>query len=185
MTVGWFARLPNFISIARLVLAPVVIDTMVSGRWRVAFFIFLAAVASDGLDGWLARTFSLRSELGALLDALADKVLIVSVVAALLTVEQIPVTLAILVISRDVMIVGAVVISSLVDRPLEIRPLLGSKTNTLAQFILLAAFLAKQAFQIELGFFVNSLEVMVAVLTIASGSVYLWRWVEHMSSGGS
>jgi cardiolipin synthase len=177
---GWFAWIPNFISIARFVLSPAIVDMTVLGQWRIAFFLFLIAAASDGLDGYLARLFSLRSELGALLDAIADKALIVSLVLALLTLEKIPVTLAIIVISRDFLIIGAVAVSFLLDRPIEIHPLLVSKATTLAQFILLAALLGEQAFQIHGGFFLEVLEIMVAALTLVSASAYLLRWVRHM-----
>ncbi len=180
MTFGWFAWLPNFITISRLVLTPVVIDMMVLDHWRAAFVIFVVAALSDGLDGWLARTFNLRSELGAMLDAIADKALIVSIIATLVAVAQVPATLAIVVISRDVLIVGAVAVSSLLARPLEIKPLRVSKATTVAQLTLLASVLSQQAFQLDLGLWVDMLQAAVAALTIASASVYFWRWVEHM-----
>ncbi len=73
MPTKWFAFLPNLISLARLALVPVSVDMIAQHRWPEALAIFVVAGVSDALDGWIARRFDLRSELGAYLDALADK----------------------------------------------------------------------------------------------------------------
>jgi cardiolipin synthase len=88
--------------------------------------LFLLAGASDGLDGFLARTFHLHSELGAYLDALADKALLISIYITLAVAGAVPASIALVVVSRDVMIMGAVVISWIMDKPVEIRPLMVS-----------------------------------------------------------
>ncbi|PWB79447.1 MAG: CDP-alcohol phosphatidyltransferase [Methylocystaceae bacterium] len=172
--------LPNFITIGRLVLTPAAVDMLISENWRAAFAIFVLAGASDALDGWLAKTFDLRSDLGALLDPIADKALIVSIYATLAVVGAIPAWLAILVVSRDVMIVGAVVVSWLLQRPIKVRPLPVSKATTAAQLVLAAVVLGGRAFGYPVDEAVGALAAIVAALTIASASVYLWRWVEHM-----
>ena len=71
--------LPNIITIARLFLVPVVVALIAAQAWRGAFACFLVAGASDGIDGWIARRFDLRTELGAYLDPLADKALLISI----------------------------------------------------------------------------------------------------------
>ena len=108
MSRKWFAFLPNLISLARLVLVPVSVDMIASRRWPEALAIFLIAGVSDALDGWVARRFDLRSELGAYLDAVADKALLICDYVTLAIVGVLPMGLALLVVSRDVMIIGAV-----------------------------------------------------------------------------
>ena len=83
MSISSFGSLPNLISLLRLVLVPVIISMIVSGRWVGAFLIFVAAGISDAVDGWLANRFNLRTELGAYLDPLADKMLLISIYVAL------------------------------------------------------------------------------------------------------
>src|SRR4026207_1356025 len=100
-----------------------------------AFLLFLAAGISDAVDGFLARRFGMKTELGAYLDPLADKVLIVSIYVALGITGIIPLWIVILVVSRDIMIVGAIILSWLIDRPVQIRPHMISKVNTAVQIV--------------------------------------------------
>lgn len=176
----YLRSLPNFITIARLVLTPVAIDMIVTENWAAAFGVFVLAGASDALDGWLAKTFDLRTDLGAVLDPIADKALIVSIYATLAFNGAIPAWLALVVISRDVMIVGAVVISWLLQRPIKVSPLPVSKATTAAQLLLAAVVLGGRAFGFPVATAAAILAGLVAALTIASASVYLWRWVKHM-----
>jgi cardiolipin synthase len=172
--------LPNFITIGRLVLTPAAIDMIVTENWPAAFGVFALAGASDALDGWLAKTFDLRSELGALLDPAADKALIVSIYATLALVGVLPAWLALLVVSRDVMIIGAVAVSWLLQRPVDLSPLPVSKATTAAQLLLAALVLAGKAFALPLDLAIALLTAIVAALTMLSASVYLWRWVKNM-----
>jgi len=95
MSIFSFGSLPNLISLLRLVLVPVVISMIVTDRWVGAFLIFVAAGVSDAVDGWLANRFNLRTELGAYLDPLADKMLLISIYVALAVSETVPATIAI------------------------------------------------------------------------------------------
>lgn len=180
MHFNWIGSLPNLISIGRLILTPIAIEMIVTQNYRWAFWVFVAAGVSDAVDGWLARTFDLRTELGAVLDPVADKALIVSMFLALAAVGLLPVWLAIMVVSRDLMIVGAVVISWLLRRPVEVKPLMISKATTFLQLILAALVLGGQAFGLPTGALIGFLIAVVTALTAASASVYLWRWVEFM-----
>ena len=101
-----FASLPNLITLGRLVLVPVAIGMIAEQSWLNALFVFLLAGVSDGIDGFLARTYDLHSELGAYLDALADKALLISIYVALAVVGVAPALIAIVVVSRDLMIMG-------------------------------------------------------------------------------
>jgi cardiolipin synthase len=176
----YFRWLPNFITIGRFVLTPAAIDMIVTENWPAAFGVFALAGASDALDGWLAKTFDLRTELGAVLDPLADKALIVSIYATLAVVGVLPAWLALLVISRDVLIVGAVAVSWLLQRRIDLSPLAVSKATTAAQLALAALVLAAKAFAMPVEGAVAALATVVAALTVVSASVYLWRWVKNM-----
>ena len=114
---------------------PVVVWAIASGQMLIAFLLFLAAGVSDAVDGYLAKRFGMTSELGAFLDPVADKVLIVSIYVALGITGVIPLWIVILVVSRDIMIVGAIMLSWLIDRPVEIKPHMISKANTALQIV--------------------------------------------------
>jgi cardiolipin synthase (CMP-forming) len=181
MNTKWFAFLPNLISLGRLALVPVSVDMIATRRWPEALAVFLVAGISDALDGWVARRFDLRSELGAYLDAIADKALLICDFVTLAIVEELPMALALLVVSRDLMIIGAVILSWLLDRPMEIQPLAISKANTFAQIGLIAALLAALAFGRPPGVWAVAAEWAVAALTLASLAAYFRRWMTHMS----
>jgi cardiolipin synthase len=173
--------LPNFITIARFIMVPLIILAMINGEMLAAFLLFMLAGISDGLDGLIARHFNQRSELGSWLDPVADKFLLVSVFIMLGWLGELPSWLVIFAVSRDALIVGAVVLSSLLDNPVEMRPLLVSKANTMVQIVLLILVLADLAGLAELDVIVRWMIYAVAGLTIASASAYLVTWLRHMA----
>ena len=177
--------LPNFITLGRLVLVPVIIWLILSGRPGWAFTVFIVAGVSDAVDGFLARQLNVRSDLGAYLDPLADKALLVSIYVALTFLNQMPVWVTILVVSRDVFIIGGVILSWMMNQPMEMRPLAISKINTLAQILLAAVVLADLAFTLDLAWARTTLVYAVGILTIASAGFYLFDWVRHMGVGGT
>ena len=147
MSGSWvFANLPNLITLVRLLLTPMAVTMIVSQRFVAAFLIFVAAGASDAVDGFIARRFDLRSELGSYLDPLADKALVNSMYIALAMIGVVWPALAILVVSRDLMILAAVLVSWLLGKPVAIRPVWISKFNTLAQIAFAALALGARAF---------------------------------------
>jgi len=176
-----FAFVPNLISIGRLALVPVSVDLIASHRWAGALAAFIIAGVSDGVDGWVARRYDLRSELGAYLDALADKALLIAIYVTLAIVDVLPAAIAILVVSRDLMIMGAVMLSWLLEKPVAIRPLFISKANTFAQIGFAALVLAMQTFGWPPGPWFTICLWAVAALTLGSLAAYFRRWVEHMS----
>ncbi len=173
--------IPNLITIFRLILVPVVIVVIMQGRWSAAFILFVVAGVSDGVDGFIAKRFDMRSEFGAYIDPLADKALLVSIYVTLAIVGVLPSWLAIVVVSRDIMIVAAVLLSWVMARPVKIRPLLISKLNTVAQIGFATLVLSTKAFGIDAGPFVDVAMVAVAGLTIASTGAYLAGWLRHMT----
>ncbi len=177
-----FASLPNLITVGRLFLVPLVIELISDRRWMQAFAVFLVAGLSDAVDGYLAKRFDLRTELGAYLDPIADKALLVSIYIALAFAVVIPNWLAIIVVSRDLMIVGAVLVAAVLDKPVPIRPLPISKLNTTAQIIFAAGVLGMNGFGADLGVGFQIALATVAALTVASAGAYLAQWLEHMSA---
>ncbi len=177
--------IPNLITLARILSVPIVVWAITSGQMRIAFLLFLAAGISDGVDGFLAKRFHMTSELGAYLDPLADKALIVSIYVSLGIAGALPIFLVILVVSRDIMIVSAFMLSLLVGRPMPIRPLMVSKANTVAQILLATLVLAEKAFAFDATLSSQALMAAVAVLTLLSIAFYLAEWVRHMNSFGA
>jgi cardiolipin synthase len=175
-------NIPNLITVMRLLLVPVAVLMIAAQAWDWAFVAFAVAGISDGLDGYIARRFDMRSELGAYLDALADKALLMSMFVALALTQIVPVWIAILVVSRDLMIVGAVIVSWVLDKPVQIRPLWISKLNTAAQITFAGAALGAMAFGVMQGIWFAPLLYVVMALTLASTGAYLAQWLRHMSA---
>jgi cardiolipin synthase len=174
--------IPNFITLARLLLVPLAVWLIISEAYGFAFIVFLVAGASDAVDGYLARRFGLLTELGALLDPIADKALLVSVYATLAFMKVIPAWLAILVVTRDVLIVGAIVLTRLIGKPLSVRPILISKLNTLAQIAYAVAVLGVAALDEPVTRVALWAALPVGVLTALSGGAYLITWVRHIAA---
>lgn len=175
-------NLPNAITIVRFLLVPVVVWAIASHQMQIAFWLFAAAAISDMLDGFLAKRFSMTSDLGAHLDPLADKAMLVSIYVMLAVAGKLPLWLVIAVVSRDLMILAAIMVSWLMDKPPEIRPLMISKVNTLAQFLLATLVLATGAFGIDPGQLLTLGIAAVGVLTGLSAAAYLLLWTRHMAS---
>lgn len=173
--------IPNLITVARLFLVPLVIVMIADARWEAAFIIFVVAGISDAVDGFLARHCGMASELGSYLDPIADKALIVSIYITLAVVGAVPLWLVILVVARDIMIVAAVLLSWLLDRPVVIAPFLVSKLNTAAQVAFAALALGSRAFGVDPGQVGMVGEFVVALLTLVSMAAYLAFWLRHMA----
>lgn len=176
-----YINIPNFITLARVLSVPVIFWLLVDGSSRAAFFVFLFAGISDAVDGFLAKRFNWTTELGAYLDPLADKLLIVSIYIALGVSQKIPLWLVIAVVSRDILILLAVLLSWLLDRPVHIKPLAVSKLNTAAQIVLAATVLADEGFGLGLGAVRDVLVWITAASTGLSLAAYMKAWIPHMA----
>jgi len=159
--------LPNIITFARLLAVPATVWLMLAQRLDLAFIIFLLAGISDGVDGFLARRLGLESELGALLDPIADKALLSSVMVLLAWLGLLPVWLAVLVVGRDVMIIAGYALLWLLGLRPPIAPLLVSKLNTVAQIALAATALCGA------GFGWPGQSVLAALLWLAAGTTFV------------
>ena len=172
--------IPNLITIGRLCLVPLIIWLILAPHPLAAFLVFILAAVSDAVDGFIARQLNLRSDLGAYLDPLADKAMLVSIYVAMAALNEIPVWVTILVVSRDFLIVGGVVLAWMLGPPMPVKPSAISKVNTTAQIILAAVALGDLAFTANLGELRLGLAYLVAALTIASAAFYMIDWVRHM-----
>lgn len=179
---GTQLSIPNLITLARILMVPVLVWAIAAGEMLAAFILFVAAGISDAVDGFLAKRFGMSSEIGAYLDPLADKALIVSIYVALGITDAIPRWLVILVVSRDIMIVTAVMLSWFVGKPMPVRPLLVSKLNTVAQIVFACLILAALGLGFNPGPLQPILMGLVAILTLASVAFYVAEWVRHINS---
>lgn len=175
-------NIPNTITVARIVLVPVIIYLILTHAFAAAFALFVLAGISDALDGFLAKHYHMDTELGAYLDPVADKALLVSIYVALGLTGQIPLWLVIAVVSRDILIVGGVVMAWIVGRPIAMRPLVVSKVNTAFQIGYASLVLADLAFDLFPDSVRSAFAMVVGALTIASALAYLIGWTRHMAS---
>jgi cardiolipin synthase len=175
-------NLPNLVTLGRILLVPVIVWAIGSGQMQIAFLVLLIAGVSDAVDGFIAKRLGMTSDLGAHLDPLADKALIVSIYIALGITEAIPRWLVILVVSRDILIVGGVMLARFLGKPMQVKPLLVSKLNTVAQIILACLVLGSLAFSLALEPVEYVVMAVVAALTLASIGFYVREWVLHMNA---
>lgn len=172
---------PNIITITRLFLVPVILWLIVAEKPFTAFVVFLFAGLTDALDGFLARRFGWQTELGAYLDAIADKALLMSVYAVLGFYGHLPAWLVILVISRDILIIGAVMLGWLLDRAMALHPNLLSKVNTALQIALAVLVLAERGLALGWGDAIAIFIWVTGATTALSAIVYLVSWLHHMA----
>ena len=175
--------LPNIITIARMLAVPLIVWLIISNQMFLAFLIFIAAGLSDAVDGFIAKRFDAATSLGAYLDPLADKLLLVSIYISLGYLNILPVWLVILVTSRDFMIVGGLLLAWFLERPMDIKPLFVSKANTAGQIVLAGVALGLPGFGYQVDNLIIWGAVAVGVLTIGSGAIYLRDWIRHMANG--
>lgn len=178
-------NIPNAVTLGRVILVPVIFWLLVSGNTKAAFFAFLAAGISDAVDGFVAKRFKLETAVGAYLDPLADKLLIVSIYVALGVAGNLPSWLVVAVVSRDILIVLGVVLAWIVGQEVTIRPLAVSKANTASQILLAAVVLADEGFKLELSGLRWLLVWTTLVLTVWSLAAYLREWIGLMAGNGS
>ncbi len=169
-------NIPNVISLLRLLAVPVVVWLIQHEHWEAAFWVFLGAAVSDGVDGVLARLLKQMTALGAVLDTIADKLLSVVTLVLLTLAEAIPLWVALAILLRDTVIVlGALSYRGLAGH-IEMQPTLLGKTHIALEFALLTLVLADLARIIKLGNWQTPLFVVVFSVAVVSGIQYVWIW---------
>lgn len=168
--------IPNVITIARIISVVPVAWCLWFGFYKVALILLILAGLSDGLDGFLARRYQWFTRLGALLDPVADKLFIVTIMLVFGFKGFLPWWIVWLIFGRDVLIMGGAMVFRWVTGALEMKPLLISKVNTALQLLLLAATLMNVGFYALPQMFMDNLELVVAISTIMSGAAYVIFW---------
>lgn len=168
--------IPNLITIGRIVLVVPVTWALLEGRYMLALVLFFIAGVSDGVDGFLAKHYDWGSRLGALLDPLADKALLISCYAALTWNGLLPVWLLALVALRDVVIVAGAVIYNYRVEPLDAQPTLVSKLNTVLQISLVLLVIINQATGYGDSQWITWLVYAVTLSILWSGMDYVVTW---------
>jgi cardiolipin synthase len=167
-------NLPNIVTFGRLCAVPLAFWLVLVHRVDQAFLLFVAAGLSDALDGWLARRYG-GNAVGAMMDPVADKALLVTMYITLAAISALPAWLAILVVFRDLLIVGGIVVLAVLGHEVAIRPIFISKLNTLMQILLIAVILLQVGFDLGIPGLDFVLTWCVAVTTVASGAAYVWN----------
>jgi cardiolipin synthase len=175
---------PNLITTLRIILTPIFVIYLLNGQFLSGLFVFAICVVSDGLDGFLARFFNQKSRLGSYLDPLADKMLLISAFIVLAVLGYLPAWLAVLAITRDILIMTGVFIFYLNNLKVTIKPSILSKVTTCFQFTAVIIVLAKDFLSSFLHLF-PVIFYIAAFFTIASGLQYIHYWFRTMGENGS
>jgi len=167
-------NLPNIITFGRLCAVPLAVWLVLQHQMALAFGLFALAGLSDAVDGWLARRRG-GSVLGAMLDPVADKALLVSMFVTLAAIQVLPSWIAILVVFRDLVIVGGLMVMWQLSMPVRIKPLMFSKLNTALQLLLVGVVLLLEGFGLRAPWLRTLLIWTVAATTLGSGAAYVWK----------
>jgi len=180
---AWLSRrvivvsyIPNLLTVLRIAATPVLIMLLKYEMFPAALLVFALAGVSDGLDGYIAKRFAYQTRLGAILDPVADKVLLVSCFIVLTVMGYLPFWLLVVVVFRDLVIVGGYLLLVTVEGRVKMSPSLISKLNTVFQICLVAAVLVSLAAGMALTYVINALIIIVTVTSVVSGVHYVWVW---------
>ncbi len=177
-------NIPNFLTVFRIVLVPIIVIFLIQGQFAKALICFVIAGVTDALDGMLARLLNQTTVVGAYLDPLADKVLVVSLYATLAIIGSIPGWLAVIVISRDFIILGGILVLTLMSVKLDIKPSFISKINTMVQIAtVFFALLLKLGTEKHLREVFLAICWLTAVLSVISGGDYLIKGLKLINRG--
>ncbi len=175
-------NIPNTLTLARILAVPLLTWLIIDHELFAAFVVFMLAGLSDAADGYLAKRYGWSTELGAYLDPIADKALLVTIFVTLGLAGHLPVWLVIAVVTRDILVVGAVMLAWMMSRPVSVKPLLISKVNTFAQISLAGLVLAELGLGLGLQPLVSIMIWVTGALTVVSAFAYFWSWLSHMAS---
>jgi cardiolipin synthase len=164
-----------------MMLVPVIVWLILNDQMLIAFATFVVAGVSDALDGLIAKQFDLVTPLGTYLDPLADKILLVSIYVTLGIQEDLPSWLVILVVSRDILIVGGIILASMLELRITIAPTKVSKVNTFCQISLAAIVLGDRGLDIGFPNVIVVCVYLVALTTVLSGYSYIQQWSQQNS----
>ncbi|MFO1190403.1 MAG: CDP-alcohol phosphatidyltransferase family protein [Alphaproteobacteria bacterium] len=176
--------IPNLLSLARLCCVPLVVWLILVRRFDIALGVFMLAGVTDAIDGFIAKRFDAVTELGKFIDPLADKALLVSVYITLAAVGSMPTWLVILVVFRDVLIVGGSLLIHTMRQKIVMNPLKISKLNTVAQIVLAGVIMLRDGYDVMPDGIGGFLMAVVAATTFLSGAAYVWVWRRDITGVG-
>ncbi len=179
------SQIPNFLTLARIAACPILVLLLHNGNYAMALVLFVAAGITDGLDGYIAKRFDCTSNFGAVLDPVADKLLIGSAYIMLAVLGDLPFWLLIVVMFRDLVIVVGYFIFVMMGAEVPMRPTYSSKVNTFVQISLVVAVLLEKASALHISLVLNGLIIGVLVTTVISGIQYVWQWGIRQEFDGS
>ena len=176
----YFIFIPNLLSIVRIGLVYPILNNIYLNNFQLSIVFFIVAAITDALDGFLARKMNWQTDLGAILDPIADKLLLSGTIFILWLTEFIPFYIFIIFIGRDVVILlGAAVQMTLNDLDTPIPNLLGKLTTSL-QIIYIAVVFLKEIFNLEFAIFI--LDIIIILITITSLIVYALNWYKDIKT---
>lgn len=182
MAAGTFRHLPNAITIARLILVLPIAVFIIEQQFLIALVLFTVAGISDGLDGFLARRYGWESAFGKLIDPLADKLLMMTTALTLGLLGHFPLTLMLLMIVKDIAILGGVFSYTALAGFPQIHPNRLGKLTTALQIILLVSVLLDLSFRTTVPeTFFQAWFWTVAIMTLMDGMLYLWVWTARLA----
>lgn len=170
-------HLPNLITIIRFLLVPVLVVLLLNERYFPAFFVFVVAALSDGIDGFIARRYCLESHLGGILDPLADKAMMAASYIMLAVLGLVPIWAVAIILGRDALIIGGYLGYTRKYGPIQMKASLLSKANSVAQMAFATSVLAHAANLIDFAHFAYYFLYGTVGLTIVSGIHYYWSWI--------
>jgi cardiolipin synthase (CMP-forming) len=174
--------LPNLLTLLRLPLAPWVAVCVLNAQYRLALVVLIAAGATDGLDGYLARRLQVISRFGALADPVADKVLLVTAYVSLGFAGLVPMWLLVVVLGRDLLILLLAGVALATASRIDLSPSVWGKLSTLVQMVTGVTVIGTKAFEVRNGSgLVEVLVVITAITTSWSGLHYAWRGMRSWS----
>lgn len=173
--------IPNLLTLLRIAATPVLIMLLKYEMFPGALLLFVLAGVSDGLDGYIAKRFHYQTRLGAILDPVADKVLLVSCFIVLTVMGYLPFWLLVVVAFRDIVIVGGYLLLVTLEGGVKMNPSRISKLNTVFQICLVAAVLITLASGVALPMVIPALIAAVTVTSVLSGVHYVWVWAFRRS----
>jgi len=168
-------NLPNYITLLRIVLIPFFINFMIYGYDREAFIVFVVACITDALDGLIARLTNTQTKLGAFLDPMADKLLIISAFVTLVLLGMLPVWLVIIVVSRDVILLLGSIALYFTGHDFVAKPSFIGKATTLLQFVTVTLSLVLRNFGTEMG--------LMAILQWGTAGFTLFSGIQYVAQG--
>jgi cardiolipin synthase len=176
-------NIPNFLSLLRIILVPVIVIFLIQGLYAKALIVFVVAGLTDALDGALARFLNKQTELGSFLDPLADKILLSTSFISLSIFGLIPSWLAVIVISRDFIILLGLLILSMMSVTYEIKPVFVSKVTTTLQIatVFFALLLKTVTYDIISYDWIVILSWLTASFTVFSGLIYIIKGIKFIN----